>query len=336
MLTGLRGMGRGLSGLALTLGGLLLVTLLLASLSPIDPALQQVGDHASAESYAQARRALGLDLPWPMRFGHYLERLAHADLGISTASGQPVSRELMAVFPATLELSTLALLIGALAGLGLALLSARWPGSWLDALIRLVSLLGSSVPIFWLGLMTLALFYAHLHWVAGPGRLDDAFEYTIAMPSGLVLLDSWRSGMPGALSSATSHLVLPVMLLAGYALGSIARLSRSALLGELRQEYVTLARAKGASPGRILLRHVLPNCYGPLLTVLALAYTNLLQGAVLTETVFARPGLGRYLTNALLYADLPAVMGATLVLGLSFVLINGITDLCVRRLDPRQ
>jgi peptide/nickel transport system permease protein len=331
----LRTVSTGLLSVLLTVAGLLAITFVMSAYSPIDPALQQVGDHASAATYAQARHALGLDAPLPERFAHYLVRLAHGDLGISTATGQPVSEELRDVFPATFELSTLALLISAIVGIGLALLSARWPGSWIDSLIRIVSLLGSSVPIFWLGLVALALFYAHWHWAGGPGRLDDAYEYTIDMPTGLVLVDSWRSGMPGAFVSAIKHMALPVLLLASYVLGSIARLTRTSLLGELHQEYVTLARAKGASQSWILIHHVLPNCIGPMLTVIALAYTSLLQGAVLTETVFARPGLGRYLTNALFYGDVPAILGATLLLGVSFILINAITDTVVRLLDPR-
>jgi peptide/nickel transport system permease protein len=327
--------GKGLLSVLLTLAGLLVITFAMSAASPIDPALQQVGDHASAATYAQARHALGMDQPLPVRFGHYLVRLCHGDLGLSTATGQPVTAELRDVFPATVELSTLALLISAIAGVGLALLSARWPGSWVDSVIRVISLLGSSVPIFWLGLVSLALFYAHWHWAGGPGRMDDAYEYTIDMPTGLALIDSWRSGMPGAFTSAVKHMVLPVLLLASYVLGSIARLTRTSLLGELHQEYVTLARAKGAGHTWILVHHVLPNCVGPTLTVIALAYTSLLQGAVLTETVFARPGIGRYLTNALFYGDVPAILGATLVLGVTFILINGITDMLVRLLDPR-
>lgn len=330
-----RTLSTSLLSLVLTVIGLLAVTFAMSAFSPIDPALQQVGDHASAASYAQARHALGLDAPVPERFARYLEGLCRGDLGTSTATGQPVSEELRRVFPSTFELSTIALLISAIAGVALALLSARWPGSWIDSVIRVISLLGSSVPIFWLGLVALALFYAHWHWAGGPGRLDDAYEYTIDMPTGLVLVDSWRSGMPGAFVSAIQHMILPVLLLSSYVLGSIARLTRTSLLGELHQEYVTLARAKGASPAWILLHHVLPNCIGPTLTVIALAYTSLLQGAVLTETVFARPGLGRYLTNALFYGDVPAILGSTLVLGITFILINGITDMLVRLLDPR-
>jgi peptide/nickel transport system permease protein len=318
-----------------TLLGLLLVTFSLSSLSPIDPALQLVGDHASVSSYAQARHALGLDLPWPERFGHYVVGLAHGDLGIAHSTGRPVRDDLMRVFPATFELATLAMLVGTLIGPTLGISSAWRPRGALDMLVRLASLVGNSIPLFWLGLLLLLGFYARLQWLGGPGRLDDAFEYTIQMQTGLVLLDSWRSHVPGAFTSAVSHLVLPVLLLAAFAIAQITRLTRAALLAEVGKDYVTLARAKGLSDGAALIHHVLPNVSGIVLTVLALTYASLLEGAVVVETVFARPGLGRYLTNALFTADIPAVLGATLVIGFCFVFINGLTDLLVRLLDPR-
>lgn len=321
--------------LAVTLTALLCVTFALAALSPIDPAQKAVGEHASAESYRQARHNLGLDLPWPERLGHYALGVVHGDLGVSQSTGVPVAEDLRRVFPPTFELATLAMLLSTLSGIALAIASARRPGGALDALVRMLSLGGNSLPIFWLGLLGLSLFYARLQWVGGPGRLDDAYEYTIDMPSGLVLWDAWRSGVPGALASAFSHLVLPVLLLGAYAVGNIARLTRAALLAEAGKEYVLLARATGASELEALLHHMLPNTAGVVITILALTYANLLQGAVLVETVFARPGIGRYLTTALFAADTPAILGSTLVIGVCFVLINGVTDLLVRLLDPR-
>jgi peptide/nickel transport system permease protein len=318
-----------------TLVGLLLVTFSLSGLSPIDPALQLVGDHASASSYAQARHALGLDLSWPERFQRYVIGLAHGDLGIAHSTGQPVRDDLMRVFPATFELATLAMLVGILIGPALGILSAWRPRGALDMLVRLASLVGNSIPMFWLGLLVLFGFYARLQWVGGPGRLDDAFEYTIEMKTGLVLIDSWRSHVPGAIASAVSHLVLPVLLLAAFAIAQITRLTRAAMLAEVGKDYVTLARAKGLTDGAVLVHHVLPNVFGIVLTVLALTYASLLEGAVVIETVFARPGLGRYLTTALFTADMPAILGATLVIGFCFVSINGLTDLIVRLLDPR-
>jgi len=326
---------RSAATLAGTLAALLCVTFALSSLSPVDPALKLVGEHASAATYEQARHNMGLDLPWPQRLGRYAVGVIYGDLGVSQSTGAPVARDLRRVFPATLELATLAMVVSILLGLALAMVSAAHPGGATDALLRVLSLAGNSLPIFWLGLLALYLFYARLQWVGGPGRLDDAYEYTIDMPTGLVLLDAWRSGVQGAFASAVGHLVLPTLLLVAYAVGNIAQLTRVALLTEASKEYVLLARATGAGRWTVLLRHMLPATASVVLTVLALTYTNLLQGAVLVETVFARPGIGRYLTTALFAADTPAILGSTLVIGACFVLINGVTDLLVRLLDPR-
>ena len=321
--------------LAVTLAALLCVTFALSSLSPVDPALKKVGDHASGASYEQARHELGLDVPWPQRLARYAQGVLHGDLGVSQSTGASVAQDLRRVFPATLEMATLAMVGSTLLGIVLAIASTARPGGVLDSLVRVLSIAGNSLPIFWLGLLALYWFYAQLQWVGGPGRLDDAYEYTIDMPTGFVLVDAWRSGVEGAFSSAVSHLVLPVLLLGAYAIGNIARLTRAALLAEAGKEYVLLARATGAGQLKVLTHHMLPNTAGVVLTVLALTYANLLQGAVLVETVFARPGIGRYLTTALFAADTPAILGSTLVIGACFVLINGVTDLTVRLLDPR-
>lgn len=326
---------RAIATLALTLAGLLLVTFSFSALSPVDPALQLVGDHASKASYERARHELGLDEPWPVQFERYVVRLAHGDLGMSRSTGQPVSDDLKRVFPATFELATLSMIVASLVGVGLGVLAAWRPSGVLDSVIRILSLVGNSIPVFWLGLLALFLFYARLQWTGGPGRLDDAFEYTIDMPTGLVLVDAWRSGVQGAFESALAHLVLPVLVLASNAVGQVTRLTRAAMIGEAGKEYVTLARAKGASEARILLSHILPNVAGVLVTVLALTYTGLLEGAVLTETVFAWPGLGRYLTTALFAGDTPAILGGTLLIGCCFVFINRLADLLARTLDPR-
>ena len=326
---------RAIATLALTLVGLLLVTFSFSALSPVDPALQLVGDHASKASYEKARHDLGLDQPWPVQFERYVVRLAQGDLGTSRSTGQPVSDDLKRVFPATFELATLSMIVAALVGVGLGVLAAWRPSGALDSVIRILSLVGNSVPVFWLGLLALMLFYARLQWVGGPGRLDDAYEYTIDMPTGLVLVDAWRSGVQGALGSAIAHLVLPVLVLASNAVGQVTRLTRAAMIGEAGKEYVTLARAKGAGEARILVSHILPNITGVLVIVLALTYASLLEGAVLTETVFAWPGLGRYLTTALFAGDTPAILGGTLLIGCCFVFIHRLADLLARTLDPR-
>ncbi|GJL35755.1 peptide ABC transporter permease [Enterobacter hormaechei] len=321
--------------LALTLFGLLLVTFSLSALSPVDRVLQIVGDHASQSTYDQVRHQLGLDQALPVQFWHYLLSLSHGDLGTASATGQPVLQDLLSAFPATLELATLALVIGTALGIFAGVLCARFAGSPLDLAVRTFTLLGNSVPIFWLGLLMLALFYAKLQWSAGPGRLDDISQYTVTPQTGFVLMDTWLSGDSQAFRNALSHMVLPVTLLAYYSLASITRLTRSACLGEMNKEYILLARAKGAGEMTIMLRHVLPNIRGTLLTVVALSYTSMLEGAVLTETVFSWPGIGRYLTTALFAGDTTAIMGGTLVIGVCFVLINNLADLLVRLTDPR-
>ena len=289
---------QGLFTLLLTLFGLLLVTFSLSALSPVDRVLQIVGDHASQSTYDQVRHQVGLDQPLPVQFWHYLVNLAHGDLGIASATGQPVLHDLLAVFPATLELATLALIVGAVLGIVAGVLCARYAGSPWDLAVRTFTLLGNSVPIFWLGLLMLALFYARLQWAPGPGRLDDIYQYTVEPRSGFALIDTWLSGDTAAFKNAIGHLALPVLVLAYYSLASITRLTRSACLSEMNKEYILLARAKGAGEMTILLRHVLPNIRGTLLTVTALAWTSMLEGAVLTETVFSWPGIGRYLTTA--------------------------------------
>ncbi|MBF9233925.1 ABC transporter permease [Microvirga alba] len=321
--------------LALTIFALLLVTFTLTRLSPVDPVLAVVGDHASRSSYEQARRELGLDRSLPEQFLVYVSRVAQGDLGRSSSTGQPVRSDLARTVPATVELATLAILLGAVVGVSLGVASGLRPGSWIDGIARFISLFGYSVPIFWLGLLMLLLFYAALHWAPGPGRLDIAFQYTVAPLTGFVLIDTWLSGQDGAFLDALHHLALPVTLLAFHALAGIARLTRTAILNEVGQEYTVAARAKGASDWRVVFSHVLPNVAGTILTVIALAYVSLLEGAVLTETVFAWPGLGRYLTTAMFAGDVPAILGGTLVIGLCFITINSITDLLVARLDPR-
>jgi len=318
---------------ALTLFGLALVTFALARLSPIDPALQLVGDHASQSTYQQARAELGLDQALPLQFLRYVETALAGNFGQSISTGQPVARDVARTFPATIELATAAIILGAVSGLALGIVCALRQGTWLDSLGRFVSLFGYSMPIFWFGLLMLLLFYALLHWAPGPGRADIVFQYTVKPLTGFALIDTWLSGKAGAFEDALAHLALPAIVLAVHALAAISRLTRALILTELGQEYVATARAKGASLRRIVFIHILPNISGTLLTVIALSYASLLEGAVLTETVFAWPGIGRYLTTAMFAGDMPAILGATLVVGTSFVLLNALTDLGVARLE---
>lgn len=326
---------RGFATLAVTLAGLLLVTFVVGRVMPIDPVVAAVGDKASPETYAKAREALGLDQPVWVQFGRYIKGVAQGDLGQSSLSGRPVSEDIARVFPATVELSTLGILIGILAGVPLGVYAAHWRNRWPDQIIRSISLLGYSTPVFWLGLIGLLIFYAQLGWSGGPGRIDTAYRYSIDKWSGLMLVDTLRSGDWDAFRSALSHIALPALLLGYFSLAYIARMTRGFMIEELGKEYVTTARIKGASEADVLWRHALPNVLVPVITVIALAYAQLLEGTVLTETVFAWPGLGLYITNSLFSADMPAVLGGTLVVGVCFVLLNKISEILYPLLDPR-
>jgi peptide/nickel transport system permease protein len=239
------------------------------------------------------------------------------------------------VFPATLELSSVAIVIGTVTGVPLGVLAAVRHGRLTDQIVRVIGLVGFSAPVFWLGLLGLLLFYAKLGWVAGPGRIDIAFEYSVTRWSGLILLDSALQGQWGAFRNAVSHIALPACLLGYFSLAYISRMTRSFMLNELAQEYVVTARVKGVAEWRIIWIHALRNAAVPLVTVIVLSYANLLEGSVLTETVFAWPGLGQYLTNSLQNADMNAVLGGTLLIGTLFVGLNLLSDLLYTLLDPR-
>jgi peptide/nickel transport system permease protein len=321
--------------LATTLLGLVAVTFFIGRVVPIDPVLALVGDRAPAHVYERARQELGLDLPLIQQFWIYLKKAATGDFGNSVLTTNPVMTDIANVFPATLELATLGVIIGTVIGVPLGVLAAVKRGSLIDQLVRLLGLVGYSVPIFWLGLMALLLFYAKLGWVEGPGRLDVTYSYLYTPVTGIVLIDTLMQGQMDAFWNAVSHVILPACLLGYFSLAYISRMTRSFMLNELAQEYVIAARVKGLSETRVIWRHALRNAAVPLVTVIALSYANLLEGSVLTETVFAWPGLGQYITNSLQNADMNAVLGGTLVIGVVFVALNLLSDLLYRLLDPR-
>jgi peptide/nickel transport system permease protein len=321
--------------LAVTLLGLAAVTFFIGRVVPIDPVLAIVGDRAPPHVYARVRQELGLDLPLGQQFLIYLKKAVTGDFGNSVLTTNPVMRDIANVFPATLELATLGVLIGTLLGVPLGVLAAVKRGSLLDQGVRLLGLVGYSLPIFWLGLMALLLFYAKLGWVEGPGRIDVTYSYLYTPVTGIVLLDTLVQGQMEAFWNALSHIILPACLLGYFSLAYISRMTRSFMLNELAQEYVIAARVKGLSEMRVIWRHALRNAAVPLVTVIALSYANLLEGSVLTETVFAWPGLGQYITNSLQNADMNAVLGGTLVIGTVFVALNLVSDLLYRLLDPR-
>ncbi len=321
--------------IATTLLGLLVVTFVISRLLPADPVLAVVGDHASESTIEAARIRLGLDKPILVQFWIYLTDVLRGDLGNSIRTNLPISQELARVFPATLELATLGTIIGVIIGIPLGVWAAVRKDTLIDHVVRFVGLIGYSVPIFWLGLMGLLILYFKLDWLPGPGRLDFGYEDLVTPVTGLMTVDTLIAGDMEMFRNALGHIIMPASLLGYFSLAYISRMTRSLMLGQLRQEYILTARVKGVSETRVIWRHAMRNILVPLLTVIALSYGNLLEGSVLTETVFAWRGLGLYITDSIFGQDMPAVLGGTIVVGAIFIIINMLTDVAYRVLDPR-
>ncbi|WP_026479443.1 ABC transporter permease [Ahrensia sp. 13_GOM-1096m] len=320
----------------LTFIGLMTITFFIGRVIPIDPVLSIVGDRATQEQYDAARLALGLDRPLIIQFISYIGDVFQGDLGHSISTNRPVASDLLQVFPATLEMATLGIVIGVGMGVPLGVWAAAFHGTWIDQIIRVFALLGYSVPAFWLGLVGLVVFYANLGWVSGPGRVDIFYEGLVEPRTGLLLVDAALAADWDVFWNALDHLILPASILAFFSVAYIARMTRSFMLDQLGQEYITTARAKGVSEWRVIWTHGFRPIRVPLITVIGLSYAALLEGSVMIETVFSWPGIGNYLTVALLNADMNAVLGATLVIGAVFILINRLSDVLYRVLDPRS
>lgn len=318
-----------------TILGLLFVTFMIGRVMPIDPVLAVIGERATQAQYDQTFRELGLDQPLLVQFGIYVNDVLQGDLGRSIRTGEQVTTDIARVFPATLELATLGTLFGVFLGVPLGVLAAVRRGSWIDQLARFVGLIGYSMPIFWLGLVGLLIFYGILGWVAGPGRLGIFYQGIVEPITGMLLVDSALRGEWTVFRDAFSHIILPASLLGYYSLAYISRMTRSFMLEQLNSEYVITARVKGLSEWQVVWGHAFRNIRIQLVTVIALAYANLLEGSVLTEIIFAWPGLGQYITTSLLANDMNAVLGGTIVIGTIFVAINIFSDLLYRFFDPR-
>ncbi len=315
--------------------GLLAVTFFIGRVVPIDPALAIVGDRAPMHVVERVREELGLNLPLYQQFFIYIRQALTGDFGTSVLTTNPVMTDIRRVFPATIELATVGTLIGAFLGVPLGVLAAVKRGSIADQIVRVIGLIGYSVPIFWLGLLALVFFYAKLNWVAYPGRVDILYEYSFTPVTGFFLLDAAWQRQWDVLWDLFRHIILPGALLGYFSLAYISRMTRSFMLNELSQEYIVAARAKGLSETRIIWFHALRNAAVPLITVIALSYAGLLEGSVLTETIFSWPGLGLYITNSLQNADMNAVLGGTMIIGAVFIAINLLSDILYRTLDPR-
>jgi len=330
-----RALAATLASVPITLFGLILITFLIGRVVPIDPVLAIVGDRAPQDVVARTRLELGLDRPLPEQFIRYVGQLAHGDFGRSVMTSNWVSADIARFFPATLELATIALLVAVVLGVPLGVYAAVRQGSWVDTVIRVVCLSGYSIPIFVLALLALLVFYATLQWAPGPGRQSIMFDGMVEQRTGLLLLDAAIAGEWDAFRDAIRQIALPALVLGLSNMAYIARMTRAFMLESLQGEFVVTAKAKGLSAAAVIWRHAFGNILVRLLTVVVLTYAGLLEGAVLTETIFSWPGLGQYLTGSLLNADMNAVLGATLVVGLAYVVLNLFSDLIYRVLDPR-
>lgn len=319
---------------ALAIFGVLVITFFLTHVIPGDPVAAILGQQAPQKVIDELRHRWGLDRPIHEQFLRYLQRLARGDFGSSIATHRPVINDLREFFPATIELATAAIVIGVLAGLATGIISAVARGSWIDHLTRFLSLIGLSMPVFWLGLIVLLIFYFRLGLLPGPGQLD-IFVTRPPRVTGMIILDAMLAADVAALRNALAHLILPAVVLGSHALVGIARITRASMLDVLGQDYVKVARAKGLAERRVILKHALKNALLPIITVIGIYYGGLLEGAVLTETVFSWPGLGRYATSAMLSQDFAAVMGVTVLIALVFSLANLVVDLAYGLLNPR-
>jgi peptide/nickel transport system permease protein len=324
-----------LSSIVLTLLGLTVVTFLIGRVMPVDPVIAAVGDNAPEAVVIRVRAEMGLDQPLPVQFLHYLNQLLHGDLGMSVLTKNPVSQDIARFFPATFELATAALILAAIIGIPLGVWAAVRQGTLTDQAIRVVCLAGHSIPVFMLSLISLLVFYSALGIAPGPGRQDINYDGMIAPVTGLLSVDTLLAGDLDAFRDALAHMAQPVCILAYFSMAYIARMTRAFMIDALKGEFVITARAKGLSLSRVIWGHAFPTVAVQLVTVLALTYAGLLEGAVVTETVFSWPGIGQYLTASLMNGDMNPVIGTTLLIGIIYVGLNLVADLLYRLLDPR-
>ncbi|PAA11927.1 ABC transporter permease [Pseudomonas fragi] len=323
-----------LLGLLLVVFGVSLITFTISHLIPGDPARLIAGDRASDALVAGIRHQLGLDLPLYQQYGRYVLDLVQGDLGTSIRTNRPVLEDLQAFFPATLELALVALFLAIVVGVPLGVLSAVYHNRAIDQIARTLAVTGISTPAFWLGLGAIVLFYGHLGWLPGGGRLPEGLTPPNTI-TGFYLIDSLLAGNFSLFVDALKHLILPAATLGFVTLGVISRQIRSAMLDQLGEDYIRTARAYGLSKWTVILRHALPNALIPSVTVLGLTLGDLLYGAVLTETVFAWPGMGAYVVKSIQSLDFPAVMGFAILVSFIYVLLNMAIDLLYRVIDPR-
>lgn len=319
-----------------TLAGVVVVTFLLTRALPGDPAAYFAGPAATREAVEQIRAQLGLDRSLGMQFLGYLRELARGDLGLSITTGQPVLSDIVARLPASAELTLLALLFAALAGISLGVLAALRPNGWLDNLCRVIATLGVCLPAFFTGLLLIYVFYYLLGWAPAPlGRLN-AFAAPPPHVTGFFLIDSLLAGQGETFRSALAQILLPALSLGIFAVAPIARITRGSMLAVMSSDFIRAARAHGLSGRTVVIAYALRNALLPVVTTLGMVFSFLLGANVLIEKVFAWPGIGSYAVEALIASDYAPVQGFVMTMGFLYVLLNLAIDLLYRVIDPRM
>jgi len=317
--------------------GVSVITFFIARVVPTDAAAQYIGPKARPEEIERVRIQLGLDKPLPVQYGIYMSELLHGDLGNSISTKRPITQELADRTPATMELLLVGMFFAVLLGVPLGVLSARWNGKLPDTFIRLISIMGVSMPAFFLGLILQIIFFRNLEILPLAGRLDSDMRFVSPVTdiTGFILLDSFLTQNWVALKDAFLHIILPSLTLAAYPVGLIARMTRATMLEVLEQDYIRTARAYGIKERIITYLYALKNAVSPTLTVIGLTFAFALTGTFFVEIIFNWPGLGLFTTRSLLNLDYPAIMGMTLLGAGGYVLINLIVDILQAWIDPR-
>jgi len=322
-----------------TLLGVTVVAFALIRLIPGDPIEIMVGERRlDPAAHAALMQQMGLDQPLPVQYLRYVGQLLQGDLGKSLVTREPVADEFKVLFPATIELAGTALLLALLVGLPLGIAAALKRGSFFDQAVMATATVGNSMPVFWWGLILIMFFSVGLQWTPVSGRVG--IEFDVPFVTGFMLIDSALANLqgeePGAFVSALLHLVLPATVLGTIPMAVVARMTRSSMLEVLREDYMRTARAKGLAPARVVVVHGLRNALIPVVTVLGLQVGSLLGGAVLTETIFSWPGIGKWLIDAIGRRDYPVVQAGILISALIFIAVNLVVDLLYGVVNPRM
>ncbi|GGM97594.1 peptide ABC transporter permease [Thermus composti] len=326
---------RRLLGLVPVLFGITLLVFLFLQLIPGDPAQAILGERGTPEQLAALREKLGLNRPLYVQYLTFVRNVLTGDLGTSAVSTIPVAEELKRRWPATFELALAATLVAVVLGIPVGILAAVRKNSLLDTLSMSLSLLGVSMPVFWLGLLLVYLFAVNLHWLPTGGRLSTDLAIDFKPLTGFLILDGLLTLNFQVFWDALRHLLLPALTLGTIPLAILTRITRSAMLEVLSQDYVRTARAKGLAERQVIFKHALKNALLPVITIIGLQFGTLLGGAILTETIFSWPGIGSYIYEGILNRDYPVVQAGVLVVATAFVLVNLLVDLSYALLDPR-